>query len=762
MAAPHPEPADRRPPAVSPREAELDREQQAVTRLYERLDTLRDRTRSRLADIRRAGAVGTHQNRSERDSYATLYEDRLARLDGVENGLCFGRLDLESGERYHVGRLGMSDEDQHTMLVDWRAPAAQPFYSATAADPSGVLRRRHLRTRHRQVLDVADDVFDVEHLSDDDRATLGGDAALLAALGAHRTGRMRDIVATIQSEQDRVIRADEHGVLVVQGGPGTGKTAVALHRAAYLLYAHRERLARSGVLVVGPNPVFLRYIEQVLPSLGETGVVLSSVDALVPGVTPERHDRAEVAAVKADARMADVLAAAVAAVERVPEEPLLVPFEDHVLRLDARMVSAARRRARRSDRPHNPARYLFARLLLRSLHEQAAEALGDDSLRQERWVARALLQTEEFRAAVDALWPRLTAVRLVEDLFADRRALDAVAMVLSPDERALLVRPGGTGWSAEDVPLLDEAYALLGDPEEALQAAADRRRRRQEHQYAEAVVALTGTSGQVDPDRVAERYRDDGLVGTVAERAAGSPDWRYGHVIVDEAQELSPMAWRMLLRRCPSRSMTVVGDVAQTSAPWGATSWAEVLDPVLAGRWRAERLTTNYRTPAEIMALAAGVLSAVDPDAEVPTSVRETGELPWARRVTPEGLVGEVADAVAGELAAVDDGTVAVLVPDGWEHRVAAAVRTALPGRVGADVLEGQVSVLPVARAKGLEFDAVVAVEPARLAEGPRGLRDLYVALTRATRRLGVVHAEALPDVLAPDALVVADVRSRT
>ncbi|MBV9290862.1 MAG: DUF2075 domain-containing protein, partial [Frankiales bacterium] len=278
------------------RKAELDREQAYLTRLYERLDLLRDQTRERLAEVRRRGATGTPQNRSERDAFATMYEDRLAQLNAVESGLAFGRLDMRAGERHHIGRIGLTDEGHDTLLVDWRAPVAEPFYRATATDPHDVVRRRHLRTRGRTLLDVEDDVFDLDAMSEAERSTLGGEGALLAALSAKRTGRMRDIVETIQAEQDRVIRSDVSGVLVVQGGPGTGKTAVALHRAAYLLYSHRDTLARSGVLVLGPSAVFLRYIEQVLPSLGETAVVFSTVDSLVQGVAVTAVDTPAAAA----------------------------------------------------------------------------------------------------------------------------------------------------------------------------------------------------------------------------------------------------------------------------------------------------------------------------------------------------------------------------------------------------------------------------------------------------------------------------------
>lgn len=277
---------------------ELAREQKYVAALYERLDVLRERTRGQLDAVLAQGASGTHQNRSERDSFAGMYAQRLARLWAVEHGLCFGRLDLaeEGGpeashaeedradeKRLYIGRIGLSDDDQHRLLIDWRAPVAQPFYRATPAAPMGVTRRRHLHSRGRTVTSIDDDLLDLDRISEADRATLNGEAALLAALGEKRTGRMRDIVATIQAEQDKIIRSDLNGVLVVQGGPGTGKTVVALHRAAYLLYTYRERLERRGVLILGPNPTFLRYIEQVLPSLGETDVLLSTAGELYPG-----------------------------------------------------------------------------------------------------------------------------------------------------------------------------------------------------------------------------------------------------------------------------------------------------------------------------------------------------------------------------------------------------------------------------------------------------------------------------------------------
>jgi DNA helicase IV len=700
----------------------------------------------------RRGASGTHQARNERDVFATMYSERLAQLDAVEAGLCFGRLDMTTGERLHIGRLGLTDDRHDTLLVDWRAPAAEPFYRATPAEPHGVVRRRHLRTRARQVLDVEDDVFDVDQLTDEDRETLGGGGALLAALTASRTGRMRDIVATIQAEQDRVIRSDPSGVLVVQGGPGTGKTAVALHRAAYLLYTHRERLARSGVLVVGPGPAFLRYIEQVLPSLGESGVLLSTLEGLLPGVTVTATEPDEVARVKAERRMAELVEAAVAARQRVPREPQVVAFEEYELHLEPAQIATARARARRSRRRHNRARYAFAKQLLRFLIGQLAE--HDADLARERWVLRQLMAADDFRSVVDRCWPRLSAEELIRDLFTPEGLRRAGRDLLTPAEQRLLVKPAEAGWTAADVPILDEAWVRLGDPEEVLRAAAERRKQRADREYAQQVIATTGTSAHVDAATLAERYESAGGVSrSVAERAASDPDWEFGHIIVDEAQELSPMAWRMLVRRCPMRSMTVVGDIAQASAPWGVREWPPILQELAPDRWQIRELTVNYRTPSEIMAVAADVLAAVDPAAEPPSSVRDTSEPPVAHLVGPgDDLPTVLGDVVEKARAAVGDGTLAVLVaPPSYQ-----AVLEALRSRFGAEVrtgaagLDAKVAVLGIGEAKGLEFDAVIVVEPAQWLVAPeRGLRDLYVALSRATQRLDVVHTGPLPAVLA-------------
>jgi DNA helicase IV len=772
--------------------AELEQEQAYVTMLYRRLDTLRERARAELERALGHDGGGNVQARVDRDAFVARHSGRLAKLAAAEHGLCFGRLDFADGTHLYIGRLGLLDDDREPLLVDWRAPAAQPFYRATWATPDGVVRRRHLRTRGREVLGIEDDVLDLDSLSDAERDGLSGEAALLAALTASRTGRMSDIVATIQGEQDRIIRSGLPGVLVVQGGPGTGKTAVALHRAAYLLYTHRQRLSRRGVLVVGPNPTFLRYIEQVLPSLGETDVLLSTVGGLFPGVEATAPEPPEVAAVKGDPRMIEVLAAAITDRQRVPEADITVEVGGQRLRIDRATCARARDRARASGELHNQARSTFRDEVVAALGDQVVAALTrdlpevdlpDDDLLVDLFPDERLLDPDRdeiraelrsdpaVRSALDRLWPRLTPQQLVGDLLTSaERLATAGAATLDAAERELLLRRAPAGghqdgsWTAADVPLLDEAAVLLGDDGARARRAEARQAEQDRAELAYAREVLAGTSigdaaryapdtSALDPSVLAGRWRSRGPRVGLADRARQDRGWVFGHVIVDEAQELPAMAWRMLMRRSPSRSMTVVGDMAQTGASWGPGSWARALDPYAAGRWRVEELTVNYRTPAEIMAVAADVLASMGGGAEPPRSVRDGGVDPWHLRLDPDDLAAGLPGVVAAEAAAVGEGKLALLVPAGRAEELAALVGTAVPAattRRGPSVLDAPVAVLTVAEAKGLEFDAVIVLDPAAiLAASARGTSDLYVALTRATARLGVVHPGDLPAVLA-------------
>jgi DNA helicase IV len=758
--------------------SESDREQEYVSMLYRRLDELRDRAAGRLAGVLRESG-GTHQARTEREAFAALYTTRLARFDAAEHGLCFGRLEFRDGELRYIGRLGIhGDTDEYEqLLMDWRADAARPFYLATVARPENVKVRRHLKTRGRTVISLDDEVLDPSVADPSRHDGLTGESALLAAMSASRTGRMSDIVATIQAEQDEIIRSALAGVLVVQGGPGTGKTAVALHRAAYLLYTHRSQLEKRGVLLVGPNATFLRYIGQVLPSLGETSVLLSTVADIYPGITATGTEPAATAEIKGRPVMAGVIAAAVADRQALPDGSVEIVAAGQRLRLSRRVCARVRERARRSRRPHNQARRVFAAELVSVLARQAADRIGADLLGRGNLLGAdelddlrgELAADRGVRAAIDQMWPVVSPQRLVSDLFADPGRLSAAAPGLTEAERAALRREPGGPWTPADIPLLDEAAELLGEDDLAAgkQRAAQRRAA---HAYAQGVLDLMGrdidddaevlmAADLVDAGRLAARQEED-AGATAAERAATDRTWAFGHVIVDEAQELSAMAWRLLMRRCPAKSMTIVGDVAQTGDLAGPGSWGQALEPELGDRWRLASLTINYRTPAEIMAIAADVLAAIAPGAQPPRSVRESGAPPWRLATEPGELPAAAAEAAQRLLAQVGDGKLAVIVPEARLGELGGAVG-ALIAVAGAGTaigtvpvgeqpeLDSPVVVLAVRQAKGLEFDAVLIVEPEQIiAASPRGLSDLYVALTRATSRLGVVHTGAVPAVL--------------
>jgi DNA helicase IV len=740
-------------------------EQENLDGLYDRLDRLREQADQRLRAIL-LEAGGTPQGRSQREATRSHYAEQLAQMNAVENGLCFGRLDFATGGPRYIGRIGLfaEDRDRDPLLIDWRAPAARPFYLATAVSPDGVTRRRHLRTKGRELVGIDDEVLDLSAGRAGGREDVTGEAALLSALTAGRTGRMRDIVETIQAEQDEVIRARLAGVLVVQGGPGTGKTAVALHRAAYLLFTHRAQLTKQGVLILGPNPTFLRYISQVLPSLAETGVLLATLGDMFPGVHARAGEPPAVAELKGRLGMREVLAAAVADRQTVPPDHVEVDHDGYPLRIERAVCEDARAAARRTGRPHNIARSVFVTEVIHALSLQIAERIGADPLGGDNLLDEAdLAETRrELREDVDVqralfeMWPVLTPRQVLRDLLSDP---DRLASAGAPPE---FRRERTAPWTPADVPLLDELAELLG-ADDTLKRRAAERERAQAIEYAEGVLEIVEGSRSldfedteeeilsavdvVDASGFAERYEVIDA-RTAAERAAADRTWAFGHVIVDEAQELSPMAWRLLMRRAPSRSMTVVGDVAQTSDLAGTTTWDQVFEPYVAQRWRLAELTVNYRTPAEVMAVAADVLAAIDPSLQPPRSVRESGVPPWALRVPPDALPGTLVETVRREAAEVADGRVAVLVPEGREGELGHELMKAMPeAAVGEQPdLRNQVVMLTVRQAKGLEFDSVLVVQPDEIvAESPRGLSDLYVAVTRATRRLGVLHTEPLP-----------------
>ena len=754
---------------VSVRQSELDLERGRVAERYARLDALREEKERQLAAVRRTGPQGSLQNHSERDAFASLYEDRLAQLYAVDDRLVFGRLDLDAereggaDEQRYIGRIGLTTEDHERLLVDWRAAEAGAFYQATAAHRGRVRRRRHLMLRGREVRDLEDDILDPTLLGEDGvRADAQG--ALLAAVTARRTGRMGDIVATIQSEQDEVIRAPLPGAVVVQGGPGTGKTAVALHRAAYLLYTHRERLARSGVLIVGPSTAFMRYIERVLPSLGETGVVMSSLGTLMPGVraVPERD--LDAAAVKGRLDMVDAVAHAVAQRQRLLVEPRRLMIDGTAVKLKPAMVRRARDKARATRKPHNEARVTFVKILVRELAEKLRKKLEKSSGTpvQRDLLLEDVRTSRDVRIALNLCWMPLTPERLIGDLLTREDLLRAAAPWLSDAEVGALLRPAGAPWTEADVPLLDEAAELLGrleTPGRGGEFAAQHERNlenaRASLENMHQTLADLGVDGVVDAEQLAAANEARGVRRTTAETAAHDRTWTYGHVVVDEAQELSPMQWRLLARRCPMKSFTIVGDIAQSSRRDAAGSWASVLAPEFGDRWRLEELTVNYRSPARVMRWAAQVARAAGLEVSHPRAVREGDHRP--RLVTePGGDVAALAlEAVEVERNRVPEALTAVIAPAGQTGELLTALRERW-GEAAVDTapLPGVAIVVATPwETKGLEFDTVVLVSPERIVADARGVvGDLYVAMTRATQSLSVVagtDAAALPAGLA-------------
>ncbi|MFE0811336.1 HelD family protein [Streptomyces sp. NPDC058848] len=733
---------------------ELRHEQEFIDGLYARVDALRGDAEVSVTEALAQGNT-PQQARLERDILVAERSGLLAALNAVDGSLCFGRIDLASGTGHHIGRIGLraDDAERTPVLIDWRADVARPFYLATGHTPMGLRRRRHIASEGRRVTALHDEFLDVGDETRTGHEDPSGDAVLLAALNSARTGRMGDIVQTIQADQDRIIRAPHRGVLVVEGGPGTGKTAVALHRAAYLLYEHRELLAKRAVLIVGPNPAFLGYIGEVLPSLGETGVLLATVGELFPGVKATATDTPEAAAVKGRADMADVLAEVVRDRQALPDPVITIEHDREILMLDDGLVGVARERTRAAKLPHNVAREHFEGHILNTLTELYAERIGTDpfdgsSLLDASDVTQIrdeIAENPEVWSAIDQLWPRLTPHRLVADFLA------APEPFLPAEDAAAVRRPVTRHWTVADVPLLDEAAELLGVDDRIARTRAERERAAQ-IAYAQGVLDVSYASRTyefedkdeedaevllahdiIDAERFAERQEAEDH-RSAAERAAADRTWAFGHIIVDEAQELSPMAWRLLMRRCPTRSMTLVGDPAQTAEAAGVGSWSRILAPYVEDRWEHTRLGVNYRTPAEIMDVAAAVVRAEDPAFAPPSSVRSTGVRPWIRATGD--LPAAVADAVR-ELTP-EEGRLAVIAPREL-HRALAARLDGVTAGAEPD-LTHTVVLLDPRQSKGLEFDSVLVVEPGRY-----GTSDLYVALTRATQRLGVLHTEPLP-----------------
>lgn len=730
-------------------------EQDFVDRAYSRLDQLRSQYREQRQKIDANHGVGNAQGWTERDALATHFAELSSRLDNVEERLVFGRLDMKDHATHYIGRISLLDEHSSPLLVDWRAPISAPFYQATAQEPLGVVRRRHIATRARTVTSVEDELLDVDQ-AQHQGLTLQGEGALMSALSSARSGRMGDIVATIQGEQDRVIRASDRGILVVQGGPGTGKTAVALHRAAYLLYTQREKLERSGVLVIGPSRTFLRYIEQVLPSLGESGVVQMTIGDIVPGLSAQDDDPVDIAAIKGRAAFSRILREAVRLIPRLPERDQVLQVWNRRVTLRVKDVQEALSRARRSGRPHNVARESFAMGLMELLAGRLIVEAGDASTTADidpddlkTWMSE-IRDSVDARRAINLAWMPTQAPAFLRKLWsrpdllaqANRKA----GTPLSVEDLNLLYRTQDQPLTISDIPLIDELEELLGtlDLASAQKRRAEEQREKEERERANEALKATGLGGGiVTADMLMRQTQEAPSLRPLAERARADRSWTYGHIVIDEAQDLSPMAWRCLLRRCPSRSMTVVGDLDQKRGHRRPHSWKQALGPAARAFSEEFVLSISYRTPRALTRIAQAVMAQhgtpVLYPMEAVRDVPDCYQVSYTHKDTLKECVSQVVSTLEERLDREEGegkGRICVIVPDDQAQLWHA-------DESGASALDQRVSYLTAAGSKGLEFDSVVVVEPGEILE--QGSGDLFVALTRATHDLHAVTTTQLP-----------------
>ena len=730
-------------------------EQEFVDRAYSRLDQLRSQYREQRQKIDANHGVGNAQGWTERDALATHFAELSSRLDNVEERLVFGRLDMKDHATHYIGRISLLDEHSSPLLVDWRAPISAPFYQATAQEPLGVVRRRHIATRARSVTSVEDELLDVDQ-AQLQGLTLQGEGALMSALSSARSGRMGDIVATIQGEQDRVIRASDRGILVVQGGPGTGKTAVALHRAAYLLYTQRERLERSGVLIIGPSRTFLRYIEQVLPSLGESGVVQMTIGDIVPGLSAQDDDPVDIAAIKGRAAFSRILREAVRLIPRLPDRDQVLQVWNRRVTLRIKDVQEALSRARRSGRPHNVARESFAMGLMELLAGRLIVEAGDasstadidpDDLRT--WMSE-IRDSVDARRAINLAWMPTQASAFLRKLWsrpdllaqANRKA----GTPLSVEDLSLLYRAQDEPLTISDIPLIDELEELLGtlDLASAQKRRAEEQREKEERERANEALKATGLGGGiVTADMLMRQTQEAPSLRPLAERARADRSWTYGHIVIDEAQDLSPMAWRCLLRRCPSRSMTVVGDLDQKRGHRRPNSWKQALGPAARAFNEEFVLSISYRTPRALTRIAQAVMAQhgtpVLYPMEAVRDVPDCYQVSHTHKDTLKECVSQIVSAMEERLDREEGegkGRICLIVPD-------AQAQLWHADESGASALDQRVSYLTAAGSKGLEFDSVVVVEPGAILD--QGSGDLFVALTRATHDLHAVTTTQLP-----------------
>ena len=778
-------------------------EQKYIDSVYDRLEDMRKSAEAIETSYSEVGRGGTHQAKYEKDAAISIARSRLGSLNLNNQPLCFGRLDLEDHNTIdekntaYVGRLAISDENQDPLVIDWRAPVAEPFYRATPIDPYGVVRRRHFHMAERKIVRMDDEVFDDEK-AQKNKLNIVGEAALLSAVSKKRTGRMGDIVATIQQEQDLAIRTPINKTLIVTGGPGTGKTAVALHRAAYLLYTYRDTLVNSGVLLIGPSKTFLRYIDEVLPSLGENDVFLRTINTLRTTQKIKEYDSRKVAALKGDLRMVTVIKNALADREHPLDKNREIYFDGYKLILSHRNTKRIIDQLKQRQGTHNQKRQMFRRSIINELisqyKKQMVHAYQNTSIQKqisnqnstmepgsspvrnlankvidpeiakkiidkqhipEVWLEKMddrLKHHDEIKLAIERMWPALSGAELYHDLCSFKALIASASegILTEPEQNSLYkIRAESIGevqWTDYDIALIDEADAICGP----LSATRGNKRKAKfdgEEENASRVIGELGLKGFFTASELAQRYGEN----SQSDRSQSDSIKTFGHVLIDEAQDLTPMQWRMIARRVPNLSMTIVGDFAQASHPGTCKNWDEVLEILnreSSGNDETVLLSVNYRTPAEVMDFAHDIMREVSPELAQTNAVREVG-------YKPEIIISDIAlkDVITHVDSALEKGGTIAIIADGSQHGELGALLSNYDASFdNSKSIDTNIAILQSVDAKGLEFDHVIVYDPHKIVgdvKRPAGWKSLFVTITRATQSLTMFMDEKHHDRLA-------------
>ncbi len=769
------------------RKDDLESEQAYIDSAYSRLDSLRASAQAIEDGFDEVGRGGTHQAKFEKDAAISLARNRIASLNIGSQPLCFGRLDvdqqksIEGQTTAYVGRLAISDENQEPIVIDWRAPVAEPFYRATPVDPLGVIRRRHFHMSERKIVRIDDEVFDEESAKKNNLNAVG-EAALLSAISKERTGRMGDIVATIQKEQDLAIRASMKNVLIVTGGPGTGKTAVALHRAAYLLYTYRDTLVHSGVLLIGPSSTFLKYIDEVLPSLGEDDVYLRTIETLRSAHKIHYKDEPNEVLLKGNLKMVGVIKNALNDRQHPLPKQVDIWVDGYKLILNKQNTTKLVRNIQSKQGTHNQKRPWFVKSVLRLLSNQyqkqmldaytnssknpsfgsnklinaeVAQKLSEGRHAPEEWIDSIqdrIRHHEEVKKAVERMWPIISGAELYHDLCSFTALINSAGKsILTDDEKMLLKKNRAESidevkWSDHDIALIDEAESLCG-PVSAANPRKNQGGYNSDVENASRVIGELGLSGYMTASELAQRYGGD----TSVQSEANDEIRTFGHILIDEAQDLTPMQWRMVARRCPTMSMTIVGDFAQASLVGACNKWDEVLDILNSvNKTNSETvlLSVNYRTPAEVMDLAHDIMREVSPELAQTEAVRDVGTAP---------IVKFTDNAFRDIKSHVDEaldrgGNIAIIATDDDHTKIVDQLSGYEVSDDPAHSIDSKIAVMNATSAKGLEFDHVIVIDPHSIVEDSQtanGWKSLFVTCTRATQTLTLLVDQNRKDKLA-------------